>query len=153
MLHFNEGRKWWRKLVTFNGHMTELNKFLIGIHKARWKSLSKKKIHFLFKMRAEYTNMVLGGECLSTYFAYFYILYLLFKDCQEFRNKRIIHKVINRGGFVLFRAKLNILQFAIETIVEDASFSGDIPLSWRKSKLIPVQCQELRLEIQWFQCT
>ena len=49
-----------------------------------------------------------------------------------------------------FRAKLNILQFAIETMVEDASVSGDIPPSWHKCKLFPVQCQELFLEIQWF---
>ena len=41
--------------------------------------------------------MVLGGEYLCTCFMYFYILHLLFKDCQEFRAKRIIHKVINRG--------------------------------------------------------
>ena len=117
------------------------------------RSLSKKKIHFLFKVRAEYTNMVLGGEYLSTCFMYFYILHLLFKDCQEFRTKSIIHKVINRRGIVLFRGKLNILQFAIETMVEDASVSGYITPSWHKCKLIPVQSQELRLEIQWFQCT
>ena len=117
------------------------------------RGLSKKKIHFLFKVRAEYTDMVLGGEYLSTCFMYFYILHLLFKDCQEFRSKRIIHKVINRGGIVLFRGKLNILQFAIETMVEDASVSGYITPSWHKCKLIPVQSQELRLEIQWFQCT
>ena len=84
---------------------------------------------------------------------YFYILHLLFKDCQEFRTKSIIHKVINRRGIVLFRGKLNILQFAIETMVEDASVSGYITPSWHKCKLIPVQSQELRLEIQWFQCT
>ena len=114
--------------------MTELNKFLIGIHKARWKSLSKKKIHFLFKMRAEYTNMVLGGECLSTCFAYFYILHLLFKDCQEFRNKRIIHKVINRGGVRTFSCKTEY------SAVCHWDYSGGCKFFWwYSSKLAQIQ--------------